>query len=550
MDLIATRALPARRRSLTVSMVGLAGVAAFVVALLPLAPGVSLILFWLGGAGTLVALAWRAGGGRPLIWIVTASHVVRTGLAVLLVEISTRGLRLFPSLQLGDGFWAFAPDSAYYHHYATQAAIAVRAGLGLPYFAGGSEYPILLAVIYRWFGPHPLFGALVNSWIVGCAMLLAFALARGLGGARAGHVAAGLVGFWPSLALWSTQLLKDCIILALIFVFLLAVERFYRRSGVALVGPIALTALTLMLLDRLRLFVAVCLFVAAVMIGIVKATVHLARRERGGALGEGALIVILTLAMVAGVAIKPPSSADPFSYDEYLQLAELKLSQGDHAGALEQLRIVVRVKYHDKPMEDADLDRLVQAELAQLKLKLKTERRVEGSAWRAMIQLEEPTGLWGNLLRFRTLQNLRKGFLSYKAGSQVDTDVRLTSPWAVVRYLPKAILNATLTPNPFLRFAAVGSTGELRGASMLEIPLVALLLICAILGARRAFAAAPELTTLLGLYALLLAAFLGLAIPTIGVVFRLRLDFVLPLGILAGVWLEGTGGRRRAPAGA
>lgn len=140
--------------------------------------------------------------------------------------------------------------------------------------------------------------------------------------------------------------------------------------------------------------------------------------------------------------------------------------------------------------------------------------------------------------RISYLRDIRQGFVSYGGGSIIDKDVVFTDVMSVIRYVPKALLNATLTPNPFTRFATLGPTGQLRTFSMVEVALTAAVLVLAAWRLPVALRLAPSLTVCILLYAFILHAFivaviLGLIVPQVGLLFRFRLGFVLPLCLLA-----------------
>ncbi len=116
------------------------------------------------------------------------------------------------------GFWYFAMDSVASHDYAIRILSSWKTGVPYPVFTHGAiEYYILLAGIYRLFGPNPLNGILINVFISSVQVLLAYRIVHHLSGKRTALLAAWLVALWPSSILWSTQLLKDssCGLLAL-----------------------------------------------------------------------------------------------------------------------------------------------------------------------------------------------------------------------------------------------------------------------------------------------------------------------------------------------
>ncbi len=190
---------------------------------------------------------WR----DPILWwMLLANLLLRSLLSITLFLISDWKLPIGQPLQLGGGFWHFAPDAVLFHEYGARIVESWRDGVELPYVGRDQWYFLVVGFAYRWWGVHILHGVFVNMILGIAASLLAYATVARLGNRTSARVAAALVAFWPSTLWWSTQLLKEQAFLFLVMVAFYGIVRFYQHvaSG-RLVGRDAircgLTALTL-----------------------------------------------------------------------------------------------------------------------------------------------------------------------------------------------------------------------------------------------------------------------------------------------------------------
>jgi hypothetical protein len=318
------------------------------------------------------------------------------------------------------------------------------------------------------------------------------------------------------------------------------------------------------------------LVVAAVVVSAAKAVIRLGRGRRADALAHSLLIAVLTVTLALSASLnrewfgKPNNAADVAR-----RLAAYMLSIGEGEGAVWQLGSAVTISTGALP-GTREYDVGIQAELGKL-LNLSTAaapgtpeyelaikealakltrggRRASSfvqvsprqpPSQKPFVSLEEAEFMANSVSRLSTLDSMRRSFIRYGGASNIDKDVRYDGVVAVIRYLPKAMFNATLTPNPFTRFDAVGPTGSLRTLSAVEVALIAVLLVLAGRGILRGWLVAPELVACLALFSILLITLLGLVVPTVGLLFRFRLGFVIPLCILAGVPARGPWARRR-----
>ncbi len=201
-------------------------------------------------------LCRRAGVDRFTRNLILAAYLLRILGTFFLFEVSLRGLPFFERYQLGGGFWNFAWDSKVYDLYGGQVAQAWRTGNSLPSL--GPEWPFVIytAILYLVIGAKPLCVSLLNSWYLSYAAILAFLIIRGsTDDIRSARRGTALILFWPSLALWSTQLLKESFLLFLILIAFYFIFRYWERAEAKRAGTklsLAAVCLTVFLLSVMR----------------------------------------------------------------------------------------------------------------------------------------------------------------------------------------------------------------------------------------------------------------------------------------------------------
>lgn len=136
------------------------------------------------------------------------------------------------------------------------------------------------------------------------------------------------------------------------------------------------------------------------------------------------------------------------------------------------------------------------------------------------------------------LDALRYGFISTGGYSVVDAAVKLDRPARVFAYLPRGISLTLLAPFPRQWVETGGRTRHLRAFAAAEMLLI-YLLVGGLLVRLRQFHRHPGvLTGALGFFILVTMLLMGLTVANVGTLFRLRLQFLLPLlllGCLVGV---------------
>ncbi len=150
-----------------------------------------------------------------------ASYSLKVAATFFLFYVSLWELPIIQNAQLGRGFWTFSWDSVSYHVYAQQIVQAWTHQTPLPHLENAWPFYFYVAVLYRFAGPLPLVPALLNAWygtwMLLCSYRLIGQLTSDRFSTRWGLLA---LGFWPSLILWSTQVLKESLILMLLVTIL------------------------------------------------------------------------------------------------------------------------------------------------------------------------------------------------------------------------------------------------------------------------------------------------------------------------------------------
>lgn len=190
---------------------------------------------WLLAASALtvvvVAADRIAASDRSLFWIVTLGAIVKIAAVSLTYYVSLWGVPFLQPFQIGGGFWSFAPDGVVYDRFGAEVARAWQWGLSFPTaWETVEDLSLFVGTIYYFFGRSPLNVLVVNTLCASGIVLFAVLTVREFAdGKWPERCLAAALAFWPSLILWSTQLLKDPPMLCL-----LMAELYF---GIALLSP-------------------------------------------------------------------------------------------------------------------------------------------------------------------------------------------------------------------------------------------------------------------------------------------------------------------------
>jgi hypothetical protein len=127
----------------------------------------------------------------------------------------------------------------------------------------------------------------------------------------------------------------------------------------------------------------------------------------------------------------------------------------------------------------------------------------------------------------------RHGFVDASGYSLMDSGAQISTLPRLVGYLPRALLIGILAPFPWQWFDTKGSTGVMRTFAGIEMLVIYLLLPGILVGVWKTVRQRDAAGLFLLAFTLLLACVLSLVVANLGTLFRLRLQFLLPLIMLA-----------------
>lgn len=190
--------------------------------LLAISPVGAFVLWWL--VGKLAAPEDR----RLVMKIMIAGVLLRVGLTLV--------------IHYTLPVWFFAPDQQTYQEVGIQTLRYHRGLEGIPWQLQDTlelGYFYWNAFLFLIFGYAPLAPKLVNAFVGTASALFCYRLAGELAGRGPALFAALLTMFFPSLVLWSTQNLRDPIVLLVTLALFLSVVRLRTRpSGRAFFGVV------------------------------------------------------------------------------------------------------------------------------------------------------------------------------------------------------------------------------------------------------------------------------------------------------------------------
>ncbi len=421
----------------------------------------------------------------------------------------------------GRGFWLFAPDAADYHDYAVSIALHWRDGVPSPDTWSAPPYLLLLAAIYRLFGPVLLAVIGFNAWFGGLAVVRAYLLGEYLGGRRTARASAVAIGFFPSSVLWSTQLLKDSAALALILYMLERLVALWQRAspppgtlhpphfgivprlplgvlpplplgegGVRALRPLIEVTLACFALSLLRYYVGWALVAASALVAVLALALPGERRPRR-------LVLFGLTSLSLGVAVAgAPVSQNLLSRE-------------------------LRTRY-------------IAAVVPIMMRSVNPERRLTSPNMPVVEPIVNPLA---DLLFNLTPEGLKVQHDDTARGAgALGKQADLSSPRGVLEYAPYGIGHFLLGPFPNEWFSLQGPRSYMKAVAGLEVLLIYLLTPSILIGAARGIRRRPAETILLLGFVLAITIPVGVAIGNSGTLFRLRIMALAPLLVIACAW--------------
>lgn len=425
--------------------------------------------------------------------LLAAAAILHPTISVL-IYLAGR-LRLIPGVFDTNGIsGGFAFDSFLYRERAIKLVETLYDGRMADWFHAPAPfhvklYSLPLAIFRPFFGFTMLSVEPLNLLYYLLIILLVFNLGREVFNRRSGLLAAGIVALWPSLLLHTTQLLRDPLfivcMLTLLLVSIRCLTRTYSLTGGLLNGFAAGAASAVIWITRYRMWAMVLGFT---LLGLFFMSIRLLRERRwlAGNLAGAALLLAMMVSIptIVGKFLRPDFFlTEPGATTSYASAQSRNSSIGSPPPSSGSQTI---------------LSPLVE----------KADAMAVG------------------------LDNTRRDFfLSYPdAGSNIDADVRIASAADLLGYLPRAVANGFLAPYPNMWLTAgntVGLSGRLLGGlEMLAAYVIELLAIPGLWRGRR------RLTVwLLASVCVVGITALGLLVPNVAILFRLRYLFMMLLVI-------------------
>jgi len=422
-------------------------------------------------------------------------HPGKTAFLLLLFHLSLSGLMYaiacspyLASMHNGHGLWNFSMDSFGYHQEALRLLTFLQSGDIASWWNGHSGWAQTkwIALTYFLFAPYPIAFAPVNALTWLATVFVVHELARLLTPGNRNLAAFGTMFFalMPTYLLQTTQLLRDPLYILGVSVMLLGFVRFLcGRSGWQ---PVFFVAAGLQWALFFRPYMQP-IFVMLVFLVLATVFLRVPTMRLHASITAGILFLLLYW---NPFMVNKVNMVDPVSQGE--------VSQGE----------------------------VSQGEVSQGEVSQGEGKRVASS---------DTLLRWLNRIA-RGFQTKRNGFYgnSPNAGSKVDADVRFVN-WAdILKYAPRALAIGLLAPFPsdWLKPAYTAGKGArlLAGAEML---LMYMLMVGFLLLLFNSFLPL-RLRIFLLIFAVSVPFLLGMAVPNIGAIYRMRYAFLLPI-ILGGV---------------
>jgi putative peptidoglycan lipid II flippase len=418
---------------------------------------------------------WLSISPRRLLFLAAVLHIVLT-VVITLVGKSRIVPHTFDTNGIGI---AFALDSASYREEASQMAAMLRAGK----FREWANYETQLATFHvRLYSiSYALFGKVLGEGVLAAEpinliyYLAIVVLTYLIGGVvfswSVGRASAVVVGLWPSLLMFSTQLLREPLFIAAFLLLLLSLILCIKRTQLlslkqAVGGAVAgMFALFLILLARSTMWEIVIVITIT-----------------------GALLCFLTQLMERS-----------FNLQKTIAILLICLA----AFALPKIMVGRTV----------------------------TDRAERLMYSRASV---EPASSAPWTRKTRQIGLIRKGFVrAYKsAGSNLDTDVQINGVGDAVRYLPRAMAIGLFAPFPRMWFTPgvkVGLTGRVvTGVEMLGLYLMFALACLNVFRERRNL-----LVWFLFGGSVFASLALAYVVENVGALYRMRYPYYIPIILLA-----------------
>jgi len=410
---------------------------------------------------------------HPSLWLIAAGclHLAATTSVFIIGSLS-----LMPSQFDRDGVGEFAADGRM--HQLDALILTERLGShGIAAWLGAVAplhvriYSLSQVFLSRWIGFNILSVEPINLLLYLAILVMVYKLAEAVFERRAALLAATIVALWPTMLLHTTQPLRDPLLITLVMALFLIVTRLltHTLSWRQTIIASLVGALVLLAIWVVRL----------AMWDIVRAVV-----------GMASVLIVLRLVREKRILIGNVVTVAVFIMAIWI------IPQGNQL-----------LQFTEKREADVTSGRVLIA-----------EKVVDLSLWARITARRD---------KFISIRDSP----DYKAGSDIDTNVRFNSRAEVVRYLPRAAAIGLFAPWPKMWFTEglmVGRAGRMiSGAEMLLTYLIEALAVFGLWQKRR------QLSVWLFTFSVILGVTaLGLIVINIGSLYRLRYAFFILLVIM------------------
>ena len=514
----------------------------------------------MSGILSLMLLGRRVEKDPILARLIAASFLVRVFLTLALFTISAWHLPILESLQRGGGFWQLGGDGVAYHDHALKILKAWELGIDLPsiFQVASVDYSLYrdlslpIAALYKVLGVSPLHIMIVNAWLGSITVILSYILARGLANVRAARIAAGFVAFWPSSIFWSSQILKDSVVSMLIVAALALTVSVWKKSFALGEGSYGRTVLhwfvlifVVMGLAYFRYYMGYLLLAsvgAAMAIAIGRALFDHRWKPPIVALGLVLSVGTATVVVRSVDFLKLFSTRHPEQGYVKQGLAYQRHGDLDQATAAYQRAIEFNPQYApahqglSSILTDQGKPEDTTPEFASPASSLGVEASNELTE--PVLNTEKLQQQVAKLVQSSNaswLNRIRQGMIRTGGHSLIDDKIIFSSFWDILAYIPRSTAIAFLAPFPWQWFVTSGETGIFRLIAAGEIILIYLLIPAMLYACWNLFTCKRWEGWFLLLFVSITAIVHGLAVPNIGILFRLRLQFLIPLFILISI---------------
>lgn len=495
-----------------------------------------------------------------LMWLLFAALVVRSALTVALDAASAWHLPVLASLQLGDGFWRFAPDAIHHHRYSIRFVEAWRDHVELPDGVSEGWFFLLMAGLYRAFGPHLLVGTLLNAVAGVATALVGYVIARRIGSRPGARLVAGLLAFWPSAMIWGTQFLKEQITMLLALATVSVVIALFARASrlrptladlAAYAAGTAVLAIIILLMATERPLYALTLAFATLVGFGVAGVLAIVDRRWLAALALMVTAVVGSDAAFVGRAIDLAQVfANPEPWVGRYTLGMAALSRHDAVDAEAQFKRALELDRHFGPAA-AELRALMTADgrgpafdafVAELEaaarraaetpqVPMLVTPRLQWSSLRALLEASgrRLRGVLQQLADFPgAVASLRLGQKIGAPGfSRIAPDADVSTYPHIIRYLPYGLAVTVLAPYPWEIVERTGDAGVFKKLSVVEMLFIYGVLALGVQGAWRMARRADPLAIFLIAYFGSGVLVLALTMVNLGSLFRYRSPYLL-----------------------